>query len=280
MSPFVIMQHALPKLGMTRFGGWIARARAGRLTGALIRWFVRRYGVDLTEAAQPDPAAYACFNDFFTRALRADARPRADADFVCPVDGAISQLGRIQDDQIFQAKGHRYSIRALLADDASWADAFRDGAFATIYLSPRDYHRIHMPCAANLRRMTHVPGALYSVNPETAAGVPGLFARNERVACLFDLPDGRPLALVLVGAAIVGSMATVWHGVVNPPRPGRVRHWDYAPGQHQLAQGDEMGRFLLGSTVVLLWPRDAVRLNPQWQAGTSVRLGQELGQRP
>ncbi len=279
MTPFVMLQHVLPKLALTRFAGLMAQSRAGRLTQAQIRWFVRRYGVDMSEAAQPDPTAYACFNDFFTRALRPDARPLAQADWVCPVDGAVSQLGRIEGDQIFQAKGHHYSTQALLGGDAELARAFTDGEFATIYLSPRDYHRIHMPCAGGLRRMTHVPGALFSVNPQTAAGVPGLFARNERVVCLFEMADGRPMALVLVGATIVGSMATVWHGVVNPPRPGQVRHWDYAPGQHDLAQGAEMGRFLLGSTVVLLWPRDTVRLNADWQAGTPVRMGQAMGQR-
>ena len=279
MTPFVMLQHVLPKLALTRFAGLMAQSRAGRLTQAQIRWFVRRYGVDMSEAAQPDPAAYACFNDFFTRALRPDARPLAQADWVCPVDGAVSQLGRIEGEQIFQAKGHRYSTQALLGGDAALARAFDDGAFTTIYLSPRDYHRIHMPCAAGLRRMSHVPGELFSVNPQTAAGVPGLFARNERVVCLFEMADGRPMALVLVGATIVGSMATVWHGVVNPPRPGQVRHWDYAPGQNDLAQGAEMGRFLLGSTVVLLWPRDTVRLNPDWQAGTPVRMGQAMAQR-
>ncbi len=279
MTPFVMLQHVLPKLALTRFAGLMAQSRAGRLTQAQIRWFVRRYGVDMSEAAQPDPTAYACFNDFFTRALRPDARPLAQADWVCPVDGAVSQLGRIEGDQIFQAKGHHYSTQALLGGDAELARAFTDGEFATIYLSPRDYHRIHMPCAGGLRRMTHVPGALFSVNPQTAAGVPGLFARNERVVCLFEMADGRPMALVLVGATIVGSMATVWHGVVNPPRPGQVRHWDYAPGQHDLAQGAEMGRFLLGSTVVLLWPRGTVRLNADWQAGTPVRMGQAMGQR-
>ena len=279
MTPFVMLQHVLPKLALTRFAGLMAQSRAGRLTQAQIRWFVRRYGVDMSEAAQPDPAAYACFNDFFTRALRPDARPLAQADWVCPVDGAVSQLGRIEGDQIFQAKGHHYSTQALLGGDAELARSFADGEFATIYLSPRDYHRIHMPCAGGLRRMSHVPGELFSVNPQTAAGVPGLFARNERVVCLFEMADGRPMALVLVGATIVGSMATVWHGVVNPPRPGQVRHWDYAPGQHALAQGAEMGRFLLGSTVVLLWPRDTVRLNADWQAGTPVRMGQAMGQR-
>ena len=277
MSPFVMMQYVLPQLGLTRLAGLLAQARAGRLTQAQIRWFVRRYGVDLSEAALPEIEAYDCFNDFFTRALRPDARPLAQADLVSPVDGAVSQLGHIEGDQIFQAKGHAYSTRALLGGDAELGAAFEHGEFATIYLSPRDYHRIHMPCAAQVRRMIHVPGALFSVNPETAAGVPGLFARNERIVCLCDLPGGRPMAMVLVGATIVGSMATVWHGRVNPPRTGSVRQWDYTVKPHALAQGAEMGRFLLGSTVVLLWPRATVELNPEWQAGTPVRMGQAMG---
>ena len=186
-------------------------------------------------------------------------------------------MGAIEGDQIFQAKGHRYSTRALVGGDAELASQFQDGAFATIYLSPRDYHRIHMPHAGELRRMIHVPGDLYSVNPQTAAGVPGLFARNERVVCVFETEQQRPFVLVLVGATIVGSMATTWHGVVNPPRSGQVREWQYEPGQHVLAQGQEMGRFLLGSTVVMLWPRDTVRLT-DWQPVQSVRLGQAMGE--
>jgi phosphatidylserine decarboxylase len=200
---------------------------------------------------------------------------------VCPVDGAISQFGRIEDGgRIFQAKGHQYSAGALLGGDEALAARFDGGCFATLYLSPRDYHRIHMPCAGTLRQMLHVPGALFSVNPTTAQGVPGLFARNERVVCLFDTAHG-PLALVLVGATIVGSMATVWHGVVNPPRPGHLRAWRYDEGATiKLAQGQEMGRFLLGSTVVLLWPDAAAwQFNPAWAAGGQVRLGEVMATR-
>ena len=279
MSLFVTLQRLLPKLALTRFAGWVARSRAGWLTQAQINWFVRRYGVDLSEAMPSAATAYTCFNDFFTRALHHNARPLAEADFVSPVDGSVSQLGPIKGDQIFQAKGHHYSTQALLGGDGELARAFHDGTFATFYLSPRDYHRVHMPCAANLRRMMYVPGSLYSVNPQTADEVPGLFARNERVVCLFEMRDGRPLAVILVGAALVGSMATVWHGVVNPPRSANIRSWEYAPGQHELTQGAEMGRFLLGSTVLLLWPHECVELEPQWQAGTAVRMGQALGRR-
>ena len=267
-------QHLLPKQALTSLAGRLANAAAGGTTTALIRRFIDRYGVNMDEAAEPDPAAYATFNDFFTRALKPGARPLAKADWICPVDGAISQFGRIEDGQIFQAKGHHYSATALLGGDADLAAQFRDAHFATLYLSPRDYHRIHMPADGVLRRMVHVPGALYSVNPATARAVPGLFARNERVVCIFDGPRG-PWVLVLVGATIVGSMATVWHGVVNPPRPGHLRAWDYPPGQHALRQGQEMGRFMLGSTVVLLLPAP-LGFDPGWQPGGAVRLGQAM----
>lgn len=282
-DPSVLIQHLLPKQAITALAGRFASARAGALTHAVIRRFVARYGVDMSEAAAARIESYATFNDFFTRALRDGVRPIASADWICPVDGAISQLGAIERDRVFQAKGHDYTTAALLGGDTAMAAAFEDGWFATLYLSPRDYHRIHMPCAGRLRRMVHVPGALYSVNPATARGIPGLFARNERVVCLFDTAHG-PLAMVLVGATIVGSMATVWHGVVNPPRPGTVRAWDYdddAVAAHATAlrQGDEMGRFLLGSTVVLLWPRGPLRFTPAWAPGRSIRLGEAMALR-
>jgi len=275
----VLPQYLLPQQLLTRFAGRIASAQAGGLTTALIRRFVARYQVDMSEAANPDIASYASFNDFFTRALRPGLRPLADAAVICPVDGAVSQLGPIERDQIFQAKGHHYSTKALLGGDAQLAAQFQDGHFATIYLSPRDYHRIHMPCDGRLLRMEHVPGALFSVNPTTARGVPGLFARNERVVCMFDTPLG-PMALVLVGATIVGSMATAWHGQVNPPHTGQPRRWDYANKSITLRQGEEMGRFLLGSTVVLLFARGAVEFTPGWAEGRSVRLGEAMAQRP
>ena len=273
----VLPQYLLPKRAVTELMGALARRQGGAATTAAIRWFVGRYGVDMAEAAEPDVGAYASFNDFFTRALKPGARPMAPADLICPVDGAISQFGAIEGDQIFQAKGHRYSTAALVGGDAQLAAAFADGHFATLYLSPRDYHRIHMPCAGRLRRMIHVPGDLYSVNPTTARGVPGLFARNERVVCVFDTAAG-PFVLVLVGATIVGSMATVWHGVVNPPRPGMVREWRYDDQSVQLAQGQEMGRFLLGSTVVMLWPRSPLVFNSAWQPGGAIRMGQAMAQ--
>src|SRR5262245_28046745 len=269
------LQYVLPKRALTSLVGRAAAARGGAATTAVIRWFIRRYGVDMGEAADPDPAHYPTFNEFFTRALRLGARPLSGADLLCPVDGAISQCGAIDGDQIFQAKGHRYTTQALLGGDAQLAAHFADGHFATLYLSPKDYHRIHMPCAARLTRMVHVPCDLFSVNPTTAAAVPGLFARNERVVCCFEAAFG-PFVLVLVGATIVGSMATVWHGLVNPPRPGRVREWRYEDRELRLARGDEMGRFLLGSTVVLLFPRGPLRFNPAWAPGGAIRLGEAM----
>lgn len=275
---FVYSQYLLPKQLLTRFAGWVAGARWGRFTTGLIGRFVAKYGVDMAEAANPDVGAYACFNDFFTRALKPGARPLASATWICPVDGAISQFGPIKGQQIFQAKGHDYTATALLGGDAALAAEFRNGSFATLYLSPRDYHRIHMPASGRLLRMVHVPGELFSVNPATARGVPGLFARNERVVCVFEGEHGL-FAMVLVGATIVGSMATVWHGVVNPPRPDRVRDWSYADQAIVLRQGEEMGRFLLGSTVVMLMPEQAggpLTFNPDWAPGRSIRLGEVM----
>ena len=274
-------QYLLPKQALTQLAGAAARAQAGALTTAAIRWFIGRYGVDMGEAANPDPAAYASFNDFFTRALKPGARPLANVGpqgLLCPVDGAISQFGSLTEGRIFQAKGHHYTATALLGGDAALAAHFHGGHFATLYLSPRDYHRIHMPCAGRLLRMVHVPGKLFSVNPATALGVPGLFARNERVVCVFDGPQG-PWVNVLVGATIVGSMATIWHGVVNPPRPGTVRSWDYAGQKIELAAGTEMGRFLLGSTVVMLFPPGPLRWNPAWAPGGPIRMGQAMAER-
>ncbi|AUN94979.1 archaetidylserine decarboxylase [Pseudazoarcus pumilus] len=269
----VLPQYLLPKQALTALMGRLANLEGGAATTAVIRWFVRRYGVDMSEAAEPDVAAYASFNAFFTRALREGVRPLAESGLLCPVDGAISQCGRIDGERILQAKGHEYTCTALLGGDRGLAETFRDGSFATLYLSPRDYHRIHMPCDGRLRRMIHVPGSLFSVNPLTARTVPGLFARNERVVCVFDSDEG-PFVMVLVGATIVGSMATSWHGVINPPRPGTVREWSYADGEVVLARGAEMGRFLLGSTVVMLFPRDTVVFDAGWCEGRPVRLGE------
>jgi phosphatidylserine decarboxylase len=274
----VLPQYLLPKGALTNFAGRVAGAKGGAMTTRLIRWFVGRYDVNMDEALEPDIGHYASFNEFFTRALRPDARPLAEADWVCPVDGRISQFGAIEDDQIFQAKGHKFSTTALVGGDRELAAQFQHGSFANLYLSPRDYHRIHMPCDGRLTRMIYVPGELFSVNPTTARGIPGLFARNERVVCVFETAHG-PFVMTLVGATIVGSMATVWHGVVNPPRTAEVREWRYAEQNIVLQQGQELGRFLLGSTVVMLFPKDRLAFNPAWQPAGPVRLGETMAQR-
>jgi phosphatidylserine decarboxylase len=271
----VTPQYLLPKRMLTVLAGKLASLRGGALTHALIRRFVARYGVDMSEAADPRVESYATFNEFFTRPLREGLRPIAGAPFVCPVDAAISQFGPIEQDQIFQAKGHSYSTRALIGGDQALARRFDHGHFATLYLAPKDYHRIHMPCEARLQRMIYVPGELFSVNPLTARHVPGLFARNERVVCVFDTPYG-PFVNVLVGATIVGSMATVWHGVVNPPRTRGLREWRYDSQQIVLAKGAEMGRFLLGSTVVMLFPKNVLTFVPDWAPSRPVRLGEAM----
>lgn len=275
----VLHQYLLPKQALTRFAGRVASAQHERYTPQIIRWFAKKYGVNMNEAHNPDLASYKSFNEFFTRALAADARPLADSDFVCPVDGSISQFGAIENDQLIQAKGHRYSTTALLGGDSKLAALFEHGSFATLYLSPRDYHRIHMPCQGRVKRMIYVPGSLFSVNPTTASGVPGLFARNERVVCLFESQFG-PFAMVLVGATIVGSMETVWHGVVNASRSRTIREWDYSDREIILNKGEEMGRFLLGSTVVLLFPRDVLAFNPEWTATRTIRMGEAMGNKP
>ena len=273
----VLPQYLLPKQALTSFAGRVASTRGGAMTTGLIRWFVRKYNVNMAEAVNPDIASYASFNEFFTRPLRADARPLAPADFICPVDGAISQYGAIDGHQIFQAKGHSFSTAALVGGDAALAAQFEHGAFANLYLSPKDYHRIHMPCDGRLLRMIYVPGALYSVNPTTARGIPGLFARNERVVCVFDSAEHGQFVMTLVGATIVGSMATVWHGVVNPPRAAAVREWRYDEQQIALKKGEEMGRFLLGSTVVMLFRPGVIAFNPDWAPEGGVRLGEAMG---
>ncbi len=271
----VLPQYLLPKKLLTQFMGKLASAEGGSTTTAAINWFIKRYGVNMTEALNPDPASYKSFNDFFTRPLKPGARLMASADYICPVDGAISQFGRIEGTQIFQAKGHSYSTIALVGGDAKLAAEFQGGHFACLYLSPKDYHRIHMPIAGTLRQMIYVPGDLFSVNPTTARGVPGLFARNERVVCVFDTAHG-PFVNVLVGATIVGSMAVVWHGQVNPPRLPDVTTWNYKRGEFAYKQGDEMGRFLLGSTVVMLWPEKEMKFSPTWQPTGAIRMGESM----
>ena len=271
----ITQQYLLPKKLLTVLAGRLASARLGAFTHWVIRKFVAHYKVDMSEAADPRIESYPTFNEFFTRPLREGARTIAAAPFVCPVDAAISQFGPIRQDQLFQAKGHSYSTRALVGGDQALASRFDDGHFATLYLAPKDYHRIHMPCEGRLKRMIYIPGDLFSVNPLTARHVPSLFARNERVVCEFECAHG-PMVMVLVGATIVGSMATVWHGVVNPPRTPAIREWRYDGQEIVLGKGAEMGRFLLGSTVILLFPKNVLTFTPDWAPTRPVRLGEAM----
>ena len=276
----VLPHYLMPKQAMTSFAGRVAGHRGGAMTTRLIRWFVGKYGVNMDEAANSDIASYASFNEFFTRPLKDGARPLAQADFVCPVDGAISQFGAIDDHHILQAKGHKFTTAELVGGDASLAAHFQHGSFANLYLSPKDYHRLHMPCDGRLSRMIYVPGALFSVNPTTARGVPGLFARNERVVCVFESDEFGTFVMVLVGATIVGSMATVWHGIVNARRTGTSTEWRYADQDIALEQGEEMGRFLLGSTIVMLFQQGTIAFDESWVPARPVRLGERMGDRP
>lgn len=278
-SFFVALQYVLPQHWLSRATGWLAECRIGWLKNALIQAFIRRYDVDMSEAADPDPRSYPHFNAFFTRALKPGARPldlSPDA-IMCPVDGVVSEVGRIENDRILQAKGQDYSLLQLVGD-AELAEAFRGGQFATLYLSPRDYHRVHMPIDGTLSHMLYVPGKLFSVNQATADRVPALFARNERAVCLFDTDVG-PMAMILVGAMVVAGIETVWAGQVAPP-PRQLRRQDYCtlPAPIRLQRGEEMGRFKLGSTVILLFPPGPVRWAEGLASCTPVRLGQRLGQ--
>jgi phosphatidylserine decarboxylase len=272
---FVWLQHVLPQHALSRLILRATRVRSPWFKNRLVRGFVNLYPVDMTEALQADPSSFATFNEFFTRALKPGARS-IDPDpnsIACPADGAISEAGSIEGDQLLQAKGRRYTLGELLASQP-WAKSFEGGSFATIYLAPFNYHRVHMPLRAQLRSTVYVPGRLFSVNAITARYVPRLFARNERVLTLFDTAFGQ-LALVLVGALNVGSIATVWAGDITPAKRRQVTELPSPP--LWLDKGEELGRFNMGSTVILLFQRGHARLNPQLRAGTIVRLGQSLG---
>ena len=274
-------QYVLPKHAISRAMGAFASARCGVLTQAFMRWFIKHYNVDMTEAALENPRDYPTFNEFFTRALKPDARPlyAGDGELAHPVDGKVSQLGKINGQTILQAKGHSYSLTALLGGDSADATRYENGQFATIYLAPRDYHRIHMPLDATLRKMTYVPGDLFSVNPLTAANVPGLFARNERVVCHFDSDCG-PFTLSLIGATIVASIETVWAGTVTPPTGTDVHSWEYPSDGYnavKLRKGEEMGRFKLGSTIILTFPAGRMEFCDALGPNDVTRMGEVLG---
>lgn len=279
------LQYILPKQGLTQLSGWFANKNAGFITQWAIKLFAKVYKVDMNEAQKSEFSAYATFNDFFVRLLKEDSRPvvAESNQLAQPADGAVSQLGAIENDQIFQAKGHYYTIEALLAGNYQLADKFRGGDFITTYLSPRDYHRVHMPCDGFLAEMIYVPGDLFSVNPLTAANVPNLFARNERLICVFKTELGL-MVQILVGATIVGSIETVWSGCVNTQREGIIKRWTY-PDEHVdgaifLKKGEEMGLFKLGSTVINLFEPNAIRFNPALIPGYATRMGELLAESP
>ncbi|WP_238532350.1 archaetidylserine decarboxylase [Methylophaga frappieri] len=270
------LQMCLPQHTLSKLMHRLCRCRWPWLKNALIRFVVRQYDVDMREAAEPDVTQYEHFNAFFTRELKPEIRPLASSQLVSPVDGAISQIGPITGQTLVQAKGRDYSLKTLLAGQYAETEIFEGGQFATIYLSPRDYHRIHMPCRGQLQKMRYVPGQLFSVNPSTVRSVPDLFARNERLICWFETDFG-PMALILVGAIFVGSMQTVWEsGEITPPYGKKVRNWLYDTSVFSFEKGAEMGRFNMGSTVILLLPKTAPVWLPQLVASQSLRLGDAL----
>ncbi len=273
------LQYPLPQHAISRLVHWITRVQTPAwLKNFLIQRFIRRFGVDMSEAASPDIKTYSCFNDFFTRALRTELRPVTgdEQSIACPVDGRISQIGSLDREYILQAKGRNYSVVELLAGDSSIADKFMGGEFATLYLSPRDYHRIHMPLTGNLQKMLYIPGRLFSVNPPTTRVVPRLFARNERVVTIFDTTAGC-MVVVLVGALNVGSIETVWAGEITPPHGHELYSREYRQGEVSLKKGEELGRFNMGSTIIVLFERQRIRWQAKFVAETRVRIGESVG---
>ena len=276
---FIALQHILPQHFLSRMMLSLTRCECKWFLRLVIPLFIHRFKVNMAEAKDPEWRNYPSFNQFFTRELTEDARTidSNEKAIACPVDGAISQLGKINNDLVFQAKGHAYSLTQLLGDRDDLTKTFKNGRFNTIYLSPKDYHRIHMPIDGTLKEMIHVPGQLFSVNPTTVENVPALFARNERVICLFDSPAG-PMAMILVGAIFVASIETVWHGVVTPPRRKTIQHWSYDDESISLKKGQEMGRFNMGSTVILLYANKHMEWIKEFKAEQTVQLGEVLGE--
>lgn len=271
-------QYILPQHFLSNIMAKLTHAECKAWKNLFINTVIKLYKVDMSEAKEQNSAHYASFNQFFTRELKEGVRrfPDSPDAIACPADGAVSQAGRIENGRIFQAKGKSFSAVELLGGDAGRARPFIDGAFTTIYLSPRDYHRLHMPITGTLREMVHIPGRLFSVNTATTNTVPGLFARNERVACIFDTAAG-PMALILVGAIFVSSIETVWHGVVTPPTISSVRNWHYSENAPILEKGQEMGRFNMGSTIIVLFGKESIRWEKRLSSGQQVRLGQIIG---
>ncbi|GGY78860.1 hypothetical protein GCM10011613_24530 [Cellvibrio zantedeschiae] len=277
---FIKLQHWVPQHALSRFVGKIANSQNSFVKNTFIEWFIKRYQVDMSLAAEENPRAYACFNDFFTRELKPGIRPicKEPIAIVCPADGAISQLGKIVDGRVFQAKDQDYSVEELLGGDVALAQEFADGDFATVYLSPKDYHRVHMPYGGKLRTMVSIPGDLFSVNTVTAGHVSRLFSRNERVAAIFDTDIG-PMAVVLVGAMIVAGIETVWDGELAPMGSREIEFSNYPYQNIVLEKGAEMGRFKLGSTAIILFARDKIKWEAQFIAGAATRVGVKLAEK-
>lgn len=279
---FIFCQYIIPQKLLSRLAGSLAECTIPWFKNTLIGWFIQRYNVDMSIAQNPDPESYQHFNDFFTRPLADGQRPIDEAtdSIVCPADGCISQLGNIKHGRIFQAKGQEYSLQELIGGNETLAAPFKNGQFATVYLSPKDYHRVHMPIAGTLTHMLHIPGDLFSVNETTANNVPRLFSRNERVVCLFETELG-PMAVVLVGAMIVASIETPWAGLITPVKK-QVRTWCYpsaanTPDTITLKKGEEMGRFKLGSTAIVLFGNDVMKWSDELKAQSPVMMGQKMG---
>ena len=276
---FIAVQHMIPQHFLSKLMWKLTRCEYKWLLKLVLPLFIRQFKVNMNEAKNSDWKSYTSFNNFFTRELKEGAREIASnkSTIASPVDGAVSQLGKINEDLIFQAKGHAYSLTQLLGDRKDLGEVFKDGQFNTIYLSPKDYHRIHMPIDGKLIEMIHVPGELFSVNPTTVENVPALFARNERVICLFDT-DAGPMAMILVGAIFVGSIETVWHGEVTPPTCKEIRNWKYDEENISYLKAEEMGRFNMGSTVILLHANNKMEWDKELKAEKAVQLGEAIGQ--
>lgn len=274
----IFLQKIAPQHLISRLAGMLANSRCRWWKNWAISKFIKHYGVDMSQAEQPDYQRFSNFNEFFTRHLRADARPIADDPqaIISPVDGCVSELGVIEDQLLYQAKGRYYDLLSLLGGDIERAEQFAGGHFLTAYLSPKDYHRIHMPVAGKLEEMVHVPGKLFSVNPYTVQACSELFARNERVISYFNTDLG-PVAMIAVGAIIVGSVVARWHGVVTPPTSKVISNWQYDDRDIQLARGEEMAHFQLGSTIIMLFPKGKIDWHQNIEASTSLKMGQAVG---
>jgi phosphatidylserine decarboxylase len=274
----ILIQYLLPHHALSNMMGWFGNCRWPLLKDNLIAWFIKRYQVDLSEAVQPNAKNYISFNDFFTRALKPDARHIVTEEntIACPVDGFVSQVGQINHGQLFQAKNKQFSLLQLLGGNQSYTSLFTQGQFATLYLAPKNYHRVHIPLAGQLKEMVYVPGKLFSVSPLTVENVDNLFARNERLITLFDTKIG-PMAVIFVGAMIVASIETVWAGSITPPHGKTLKHWDYSHQIIKYESGDEIGRFKMGSTVIVLFPQNRVTFPTHLQPQIAVKMGELLG---